>query len=390
MAEIEFEDIQAELSVTEQLSRSLVSRRAFLQASAAGIGISMLPGWLRDEAWAAPPLGANDGVLVVIQMGGGNDGLNTVVPTDNGTYYDKRKTLAIASSAALPLAPGVGFHPALTKLKTRFDSGKVAVVQGVGYANPDLSHFTSVAHWMSGWGGAGAQRTGWLGRYLDGLGTDPFYGVNIGNSIPLHFQGSQTSATTLPQRADGLFGANQTDPVVSRLAGGIRNFGASSTGLGSLTDLVAATERRSIDLAGQVSGSFNPALSSGNLIPKMTLCARLINANLGIRVFGVSCGDFDTHSDQAGSHNTRLAEIDNAIEAFFATLGSASTGRVTLMTFSEFGRRVDVNGSGGTDHGTASPLFLVGDKVRGGLYGAQPSLTNLDTHGNLKLSLIHI
>ena len=169
----EFEDIQAALGRTPEETVTMMARRTFLKMVGAGVGMSMMPSWLTEAAFAAP-LSATDGILVVIQMGGGNDGLNTVVPTGQSKYYDLRKSLAISQAAALPIGTGVGLHPSLVKLKERYDQGKVAVVQGVGWGNNDLSHFDCTANWMSGWAPVAAPNaslmTGWLGRYLDEFG----------------------------------------------------------------------------------------------------------------------------------------------------------------------------------------------------------------------------
>ncbi len=367
MADLEFEDIQYALSRAPQLSPLMFSRRAFLQAVGAGTALSMIPSWLKESAaWAASPLGANDGVLVVIQMGGGNDGLNTVVPTGTPKYYDLRQNLAISPSAALPIAPGVGLHPSLSKLKSRYDRGKVAIVQGVAPMNPDLSHFNSMADWMSGWA-SGPTRTGWLGRYLDNLGTDPFYGVALGTSVPLHLQGSQTAAMVLPSnKYNLLLGGNVPDDAAQRALQAVRQYGSVSSGMGVLADAYALTVRTSVDSGAQVNALYtNPELPDGTLNSQLSVVSRLINANLGVRVFNVSFGSFDTHSAETGTHADLLSQLDGAVEQFFASLGSGFAGRVTLMTFSEFGRRPQLNSSGGTDHGTASPMFLMGDKVRG-------------------------
>lgn len=388
MIEPEYEDIQAELSFFDAPSQALVSRRAVLMALAAGASLAMLPEWMTKAAYAAEPLGADEGVLVVIQLGGGNDGLNTVIPTGNGTYYDKRKSLAIPANSALPLASGVGLHPSLVKLKERYDQGKVAVIQGIGHANPNLSHFDSMATWMSGWAG-GPTRTGWLGRYLDGLGTDPFYGLTLGSGVPLHLIGSRSMATSLPVSKSNIFGADLSDPVTRRLCDGIKAFGDVSPGLGSLADQVVSAGRRSLDVSTMLAPAYPAQITgaSGSLTSQMDLCARLVNANLGVRVFNVSLGSFDTHSGQAGAQKQKFVDLDAAIDTFFKTLAPEFAGRVTLMTFSEFGRRVETNGSSGTDHGTASVAFVVGDKVRGGLYGEQPSLTNLDSAGNMRATV---
>jgi uncharacterized protein (DUF1501 family) len=384
----EFEEIQDALSRRPDESALMMARRTFLKLVGAGVGMSMMPSWLTEAAFAAP-LGANDGILVVIQMGGGNDGLNTVVPTGQSKYYDLRKSLAIAESAALNIAPGIGLHPNLVKLKQRYDQGKVAVVQGVGWGNNDLSHFDCTANWMAGWAPVAAPNaslmTGWLGRYLDEFGTDPLYGVSVGTSIPLHLTGARNSAATLPtSKSSLLFGASNPSATDQRMLDTLKLMGSRSTGMGAIADSVASSTSSSISVSNQVATCFTPDLPAGTLNQQMALVARLINANVGSRVYGVSWGSFDHHENGAGLHGTKMTELDTAIDTFYSTLSAAFGTQVTIMTFSEFGRRPSMNGSYGTDHGTSSPMFVIGDRVRGGLYGEYPSLTDLDSHGNLR------
>src|SRR5438045_6820082 len=184
MPEPEYEEIYRALSVPE--SKASLSRRGFIQAALACGGAAMAAPYINmASAFAASPLGRSDGILVFVFMGGGNDSLNMVVPTGDGAYYDKRGTLAIKQSDALPLDAVTGLHPNLKSLKTRYDNGDVAVVRGVTVPNPDLSHFTSMATWMKGSAATGTVSSGWLGRYLDGLDLDPLRAVRIGTSVPL-------------------------------------------------------------------------------------------------------------------------------------------------------------------------------------------------------------
>jgi uncharacterized protein (DUF1501 family) len=368
-----------------------IDRRRFLQllgAGAAGAAAAS-PMISALEAFAAPPVGANDGILVLIMMDGGNDGLNTVVPTGESRYYQLRPGLAIPAASALPIGTGVGLHPSLTKLKARFDRGDVAVVQGVGYPNADLSHFTSMGIWMNGWAG-GAQpggATGWLGRFMDGLpnaASESLYGAVIGTSVPLHMVGSVARASGLPQSIGGAFGIDRRDPNDVRMFDAMSAFSGGATGLGQWGDLAAKVEHDTLDLSQRIQPSYQGSFPNTGLGRQLVLTARLINANLGIRVFSTSIGGFDTHSDQAGGHAQNLAEIDAAIESFFTTLSSTWQNRVTVMTFSEFGRRPERNDTVGTDHGTAAPLFVVGPRVKGGIYGAASPTNDLDRNGNLK------
>lgn len=385
--DIDTADALRGLSVPDDRPGAL-GRRRFLQALGLGLGgavigpqvlAGMVPGW--EELAEATPIGPTDGVLVVILMGGGNDGLNMVVPTGQSAYYTKRGALAIGADRALPIGTGTGLHPNLSYVKQRFDQGQVAVVQGVGYPNPDLSHFTSMATWMQAWGPGGPPTSGWLGRWLDGLDRDPLRAIAIGSSVPLHLVGTATKATAVGGSSPA-FGVSD-DPNDLRMFQVLRDLGSASTGTGTWGDVLAANERVLMDTSTAVAPAYTPTLPQARLVTELTLAARLLNLGLGTRVIGVSYGDFDSHADQPAMHDDRMAELDAGLQAFFATLDPAMAGRTTVMTFSEFGRTLERNGSNGTDHGTASSMLLVGAGVRGGLHGQLPSLTTFDRSGRL-------
>jgi uncharacterized protein (DUF1501 family) len=242
--------------------------------------------------------------------------------------------------------------------------------------------------WMNGWSG-GAQPggpTGWVGRYLDGLpnaASESLLGVVVGSSVPLHMVGAVTRASGLPSDIGGAFGIDRSEPADARMFDAISAFGSGPTQLGQWGDLIGKTERNTLDLAQRIQPAYAGTFPDRDLGHKLVLCARLINENLGIRVFSTGFGGFDTHSDQPGGHASLMADFDAAVDAFFAALSPSFRTRVTLMTFSEFGRRPEDNDTSGTDHGTASVAFLMGDRVAGGMHGAHPSLTALDQYGNL-------
>jgi uncharacterized protein (DUF1501 family) len=269
----------------------------------------------------------------------------------------------------------------LPKLAARYKAGQVALLQGVGDLKPDMSHFTAMARWMAGHATEGHATSGWLGRWLDGYAkADDLSAIVLGHSVPLALVGKQRKATALPVKGgDNL--ALKTEPWIRRSLDCLRDFGAAPTGGGHWADLLGASSRTAVDLAGVVSPVYSPTLPDNELPSQLDLAARLINANLGVRVVQVEYGDFDHHADQASAHAERMAELDAGIDRFFATLSPSFQKRTTILTMSEFGRRPEVNDSGGTDHGEGSDLIAVGPGVKGGLYGQPMHLGHLSNHG---------
>ena len=369
------------------------TRRTFLQAIGAGVFGGAAVGTIAGEffggdipdAWAGTPIGANDGIVIVVTLYGGYDGLNTFVPFGDANYYSKRANIAIAQNQVLAVNSSVGFAPQLTYLKALYDAGQVAAIQGTGYANPDLSHFTSMAIWMSGRFGGGPPSTGWVGRWLDGqpASSADLAAASLDSSVPLHMQGAVRRAAGIPPNG-GMFGFDST-PSDERMYSGLRAMSTVGGGRGVLHDTFNQTMRRQLDLAAEVSPAFRAALpGGGELTRELTIAARLINANLGLRVFDVSRGGFDTHDNQNNALPGLLVDLNAGLQAFYATLQPQWQNRVTLLVMSEFGRTPASNNSGGTDHGTSNTSFVIGTNVRGGLYGQMPSLTALDRNGRMQ------
>ncbi len=386
--DISTEDARALLTVPiDPTDRLTLDRRRFLQLLGYGVGAGamlgglgevlspgVLPGGLRD-AWAGGPVAPTDGILVLIGQFGGSDGLNTVVPYTNGDYYAQHGGLAIPPSQVLPLGGQVGLHPNLPFLKSLYDSGDVAVVQGVGYPNPDLSHFSSMANWMYG-KATGSPNTGWIGRWLDGMGgTDLFKAASVGQGLPLHLVGDVARGIAIPQWGDRFAGGS--DEHDRWMYDALRGFAATPAGRGPWHDTIATTMKNVIDVGQQIGPVFARDLPDGELTRQLTVVARLINADLGLRVIDTGFGGFDTHADQPAGLGGLLTDFDQALRSFFQTLDDRFRSRVTIMTYSEFGRTSWSNDSSGTDHGTVNNHFVIGKGVRGGLYGAQPSLAGL-------------
>jgi uncharacterized protein (DUF1501 family) len=340
--------------------------------------------------------GAKGRTLVVVEMAGGNDGLNTVVPLNVGAYHDLRPTLGVTDPIALDA--DIGLHPNLPKLAKRYEQGQVAVVEGLGYPDPDLSHFGSIAIWWSARGGSG--QAGWLGAYLDGtVGfDDPLAAIGIGPGPSPALLGQRSFATTIadasglqPQlpawldEPDDLLAAwGNVAPAkvdATKLLGQVqRSIGLTVSARDELgkTLTVGADEAPAAD----TSAGGRRAYQDTSVVESLGLAAELIRSPARPRVVYVSgIGDFDTHQNQAQTHPALMSELDDGIDAFFTALGGQADD-VVLATVAEFGRRPAENG-GGTDHGTANAHFVVGPGVAGGRFGSPPSLSDLDRTGNL-------
>jgi uncharacterized protein (DUF1501 family) len=380
------------------------NRRLFLQRlGAAGIvslGISP-PKFLSRAVWAAeagenkPPskqTGAR--ILVLVQMAGGNDGLNTVIPHSDPEYYKARPGIGIPKPAVLKINDELGLHPQMTGFKELYDEGRLAIVQGIGYPNPDRSHFRSMDIWHSARPDVEYTQDGWLGRGLDqtvAQHSGEMRAMALGtNRLPLALVGSKVNVPSISNLAGyhlelGI-GPEANRKLQRRLMGEIADRQSSSGGLAaSAADLdflrkTAITAFTSADKLKEVTASYKPAAPypANGLGEKLKIVAQIIAGELGTRVVFVSLDGFDTHAQQAGSHQALLGELSSAIHAFFQDLkGHGVDERVVLATFSEFGRRVKENGSLGTDHGAASQVFIAGPTVKGGLFGKHPSLTDL-------------
>lgn len=382
------------------------NRRLFLQQlGAAGIvslGVSP-PAFLSRAAWAADSAEnkAKDGrILVLVQMAGGNDGLNTVIPHSDPEYYKARPGIGIPKPNVLKIDDALGLHPQMSGFKELYDEGRLAIVQGVGYPNPDRSHFRSMDIWHSARPDAEYTQDGWLGRGLD-LTVDQSAGalraMALGtNRLPLALLGSKVNVPSISNLAGYHLelgaGPEANRQAQRRLMGEIADRQSSSGKLGAAAanlDFLrktALTAFTSADKLKQVTASYKPAAEypANGLGEKLKIVAQIIAGEMGSRVIFVSLDGFDTHAQQAGSHQALLGELSSAVRAFFQDLkGHNLDEQVVLATFSEFGRRVKENGSLGTDHGAASQVFVAGPTVKGGLYGKHPSLTDL-TEGDLK------
>ncbi len=330
-------------------------------------------------------------ILVMIELNGGNDGLNTLVPYADPAYYTNRPTIGIPKDKVLQLGSSFGLHPSMGAMKGLWDAGQVAVIHGAGYPRADQSHFRSMDIWQT----AVPERVatlGWLGRYLDKIPEDDqnaLYGVAFQTDMPRAFRGERSQVPAVPNFESYKY---QTDDNYKQDRGRqLQAFTQISSHVPIDVPYVGLVQRNIRDAYTtadrlQSAGVYRPTVVYPNtgLGNGLKLVAEVIVKQFGTHLFHVTIGGFDTHAGQPGQHSRILGELSGAVGAFFQDLKNQSlSDDVLALTFSEFGRRVRENGSAGTDHGAASPMFAMGGKVKGGFYGNPPSLTNLDD-GNLK------
>lgn len=402
----------------------LQTRREFLSTGLKGIGLltasAYVPAFLTRTAAAATPA-TDSRILVVIQLSGGNDGLNTVIPFADDLYHKARPVIGIKADSTLKINDHLGLHPALAPLKAEFDQGKMAIIGNVGYPNPNRSHFQSMEIWHTAEdSGEGARHevTGWLGRYFDAQcsGTDPHVktdagsiGMSFGKVMPQAFRNASNvgialdNPETFQWNASGetVGLAKQQEAIFSKL----NNPAVTSSDMMNLTNLggISGDEPETLDflkhtamnaiVAGDRLRSILAKSRNRTVYPKtglsnqLEMIGRLIAGNFPTRVYYAVQGGFDTHANQSGTQAKLLGDLGTSVRAFLQDLrGQKNADRVTVLAFSEFGRRVTENASGGTDHGTAAPMFLFGDSIKGGLHGNPPDLGNLGD-GDLKYQI---
>jgi uncharacterized protein (DUF1501 family) len=379
-----------------------LTRRRFLKASGvvgagalvAGAGIYTVHDILGTASWHDRPADAK--TLVLVTLYGGNDGLNTVVPYADPAYHDARPELAYAADKVLRLDDQIGLNPAMTGLAKLYGEKRLAIVQGIEYAAPDHSHFRSMDIWQTG-SPTKPVNTGWIGRWLDATGGDPRHAVSFEPVLPVLLAGEKTAGAAVPAtgtalpkgvartQLTGLGAAQAGEPAMQARAA--RAF----ADLVSVDDMLRTvpSPAPSPDPDDPADPDQPQATGTGGtsaLDAQLELVARCVEAGVATRVFSVSLGGFDTHAQERVQQEKLLGDLDAALTRFVTRMAGSDRGRqVVVAVYSEFGRRVKANASDGTDHGTASDVFLLGTPVRGGRYGQQPSLTDLD-NGDLKVT----
>ena len=356
-----------------------------------------------DGALVQGVTGRDGNILVVLQLAGGNDGLNTVIPLGNDEYRKSRPTIGVPEASILKLDPQTGLHPSLSGLASAYQEGHLAVVQGVGYPNPNRSHFRSTEIWATAVDSNKSSNTGWIGRYFDNAcsGCDSSVGIAMASQMPqaltasvpkgVLYQGGggggkkkNKKSGGVQAKADGSMMMEEDDDA-GQAGGSIGMLnGPGNLGKLSALDFLERTEmdaKVSQQEIAQASGKAKNSVPypGTRLGQNFAMVSRLIAGGMPTRIYYLSLGGFDTHTQQAGAHERLLKEMGDAVAAFLSDLkAQGNLGRVSLMTFSEFGRRVKENASGGTDHGAAAPMFLAGGGIKSGLLGKMPSLAPQD------------
>ncbi len=372
------------------------SRRDFLVRSAGFVTVSaMVPRWAVagarnfEESVGTASAGRT---LVVLELMGGNDGINTVIPYTDNAYSSVRSRIGIPVGSVLQLDGKLALNPVMTGLKALWDANRVAVVEGVGYPSSSLSHFTSRDIWHTA-DPALAQERGWLGRWLDahvGSNANPLVCAAVSNTLPRTLLADSVSVPSFVSIAsysyptDGAYPGDKNNQVDAFVAEGADEFEIENT-VERLSVLSGVAVSSSSILQGVGTGYVAAGqYPSGSLGSGLALIAQIILAGVGAQILYITYGGFDNHAGEDQDHDPLLQNVSDGIRALFDDLDARGKAHdVLLMTWSEFGRRVQDNASNGTDHGTSAPHFVVGDAVQPGIYGAPPSLTSLDANGNL-------
>jgi uncharacterized protein (DUF1501 family) len=372
------------------------TRRQFLRSGLAMVSmVSSVPIFLSRSssvlAQNAGPLPSNPGipedrVLVVVQLSGGNDGLNAVIPFGFDDYYKNRTALAVREKDLIKLdtQAGIGLHPSLRPVQEMMGEGLANIVQGVGYPNPIRSHFASMDVWHTG-DTLSNKGEGWIGKAMDTLRDrkdTSLACINLGSEAPLATQGKYVQPVTFEKPEMFRWSGRDLHPALGETYDRLNqaptvanNNDPTSFILRTAMDAQVASDR----VRKSVSQKPETSFPRTDLARQLQMVASMIRAELPTRVYYVAMGGFDTHANQSGQHTRLLNEFAQAVSAFYAELkATGHRQRVMTVAFSEFGRRVKQNASGGTDHGTAGPMFLFGEHVNPGLIGEHPSLTDLD------------
>ena len=364
-----------------------MNRRDFIKRTSLASGAFFVPNFIKASHFFDQAIKTHKR-LIIIQLSGGNDGLNTIVPFRNDIYYKNRNTISQSANNLIKLTDELGMHESLSGLKKLYDSGELSIVNGVGYPNPNRSHFRSTDIWQSASDSNQYWSTGWVGRMLDQSNRKPYSAIEIEDSLSLLLKGDAVNGIATKNPA--LFYRTSQEPYFKNVLKHQTDMHLSEHNLGYLYKSMVEAESTA-NYIYQTSKTYSSKVSyPKNVFGKqLQTIAQFINSGLQTEVYYASLGGFDTHANQIGTQKRLLNVYDEAITTLVKDLKSNGTFNDTLiLTFSEFGRRVKQNGANGTDHGTANNLFLIGGKLKNpGLYNNLPSLIDLDKNGDLKYTI---
>lgn len=364
-----------------------MKRRDFIKNTSLASSLFMVPGFVKafDEAFSAK---YGHKRLVIIQLAGGNDGLNTIVPFRNDIYYKNRPKLAIERSKVLKLNDELGLHSSLAPLRKLYDNGYLSIINNVGYPNPDRSHFRSTDIWHTASASNEYLQSGWIGRYLDQYKKNPFDAIEVDESLSLAMKGEQVNgiATTDAQR---LFRTAQA-PFFKNVLKNQNEEHLNEHNLGYLYKTMISAES-SAKYIYETSKTYTSTREypSTNFAKQLKTIAQFINSGLSTNVYFSSLGGFDTHVNQENTQKRLLTQYAEGIFSFVEDLNKKDAFKDTLiLTFSEFGRRVKQNAANGTDHGAANNVFVIGKHLKKqGIYNDLANLDDLDNNGDLKFEI---
>ncbi|MCW5520730.1 DUF1501 domain-containing protein [Aureitalea sp. L0-47] len=360
-----------------------MKRRDFIKNSALASSLFLVPGFLKAmDAQLSVPEGIKR--LVIIQLAGGNDGLNTVVPYRNDIYYRERPMIAIKKRHIIKLNTELGFHTNLAPLKELFDKGELTIVNNVGYPNPNRSHFRSTDIWHTASAANEVLHEGWVGRYLDLYGENPYDAIEVGNALSLIMKGKFGNGTVAKDAA--MLKKVAGDPYFDTLLSYQQDAHLSEHNMGYLYQTMIDAKQTAnyiYEKTKVTKSAFDYGTSEFG--KQMKTLAEFINSRLDTKVYFASLNGFDTHAGQSGKHESLLKTYAEGVGTLVKDLKANGTFKDTLiLTFSEFGRRVSQNAAMGTDHGAANNVFVIGKNLkRPGLYNQAPDLTRLDKNGDL-------
>jgi uncharacterized protein (DUF1501 family) len=360
-----------------------MKRRDFIKQSTLASSLFFVPSFVKAfENVSTTKLGYKK--LVIIQLAGGNDGLNTIIPYTNDLYYKNRPSLAISKENVLKVTDEIGFHKNLAPLKNLYDQGNLTIINNVGYPNPNKSHFRSTDIWQSASNSNEYLTTGWLGRYIDQYGKAPYSGIELDDSLSLILKGKNLNG--IATRNPKILYANTETPYFKKLINYQTEEHLSEHNLGYLYKTVIDA-KSSAKYIYEKTNTFKSKMEypKNPFGKQLKTTAEFINSHIESKVYYVSMGGFDTHASQATKQAKLLKTYSEAIAVFVEDLKKNDTFKDTLIiTFSEFGRRVKQNAGGGTDHGAANNVFIIGDALnKKGFYNEMANLDQLDKNGDL-------